>query len=60
MKARCMMMIPKYELVQMTTVGLNYVVQNKMASQQLRDVPQMTDRARLIEKLNLEKEKLKK
>ena len=60
MKARCLTLIPEYELVQMAASGLNYAIRKKLVSQHLRDMSQLADRARQIEQLNIEKERLKK
>lgn len=60
MKARCLTIILEYELVQMAARGFDYADRNKMINQQLRDISQLADTARQIEKLNSEKEKLTK
>lgn len=60
MKAICLKMIPQYNLVQMVATYLNCNVQKKMVSQQLQYMMQLVDSAEEIDKLNLEKRKLRK
>ncbi|MCI30499.1 hypothetical protein A2U01_0051708, partial [Trifolium medium] len=60
MKATCMTNIPEYKMVQMAAAGLNYDIRKRMFSQHLIDMSQLAESARQIEKLNAEKDRLKK
>ncbi|MCI01570.1 hypothetical protein A2U01_0022597, partial [Trifolium medium] len=47
-------------MVQMAASGLNYDIRKRIFSQHLMDMSQLAESARQIEKLNAEKDKLKK
>jgi len=44
LKARCLTSVPKHELVEMATGGLDYSVRKKSDTQYLRDMAQLADR----------------
>lgn len=51
LKARCFTTVPKYELVEMAVGGLDYSIRKKMDTHYLRDMAQLADRVRRIERL---------
>lgn len=57
MKARCFTQVPEHELVEMTTGSLDYSIRKKLDTQYLRDMVQLADRVRRIERLKAEKSK---
>src|ERR1044072_3801994 len=57
LKARCFTQVPEHELVQMTVGGLDYSIRKKLNTQYLRDMNQLVDRVRHVERLKAEKAK---
>ncbi|KAK2388635.1 hypothetical protein QL285_062295 [Trifolium repens] len=55
LKARCFTSVPEHELVEMAAGGLDYSIRKKLDTQYLRDMSQLADRVRQIEKLKAEK-----
>jgi len=55
LKARCFTVVPEHELVEMATGGLDYSVQKKLDTQYIRDMAQLADRVRQVERLKAEK-----
>jgi hypothetical protein len=55
LKARCFTQVPEHELVKMAIGGLDYSVRKKLDTQHLRDMAQLTDRVRRVERLRGEK-----
>jgi len=55
LKARCFTTVPKHELVEMAAGGLDYYVQKKLDTKYLRDMAQLADRVRQVERLKAEK-----
>ena len=55
LKARCFTSVPEYELVEMAAGGLDYSVRKKLDTQYLRDMAQLADRVRQVERLKAEK-----
>jgi len=55
LKARCFTKVPEHELVEMAAGGLDYSVQKKLDTQYLRDMAQLVDRVRQVERLKAEK-----
>lgn len=55
LKARCFTQVPKHELVEMDVGGLNYSIRKKLDTQYLRDMAQLIDRVRQVERLKYEK-----
>jgi len=47
--------VPEHELVEMAAGGLDYSVQKKLDTQYLRDIAQLVDRVRQVERLKAEK-----
>ncbi|XP_050896651.1 uncharacterized protein LOC127103431 [Lathyrus oleraceus] len=58
LKARCFTQVPEHELVEMVVGGLDYSIRKKMDTQYLRDMAQLADRVRRIERLKAEKSKV--
>jgi len=55
LKARCFTIVPEHELVEMAAGGLDYSVRKKLDTQYLRDMAQLADRVRQVERLKAEK-----
>lgn len=60
LKARCFTQVPEDELVEMTVGGLDYSIGKKLDIQYLRDMAQLVDRVRQVERLKAEKGKANK
>jgi len=60
LKARCFTQVPEHELVEMAAGGLDYSIRKKLDTQQLRDMAQLAERVRHVERLNDEKAKTQK
>ncbi|CAJ2638053.1 unnamed protein product [Trifolium pratense] len=54
---RCFTQVPEHELVEMAAGGLDYSIRKKLDTQYLRDMSQLADRVRQIERLKAEKAK---
>jgi len=54
-KARCFTSVLEHELVEMAVGGLDYFVQKKLDTQYVRDMAQLADRVRQVERLKAEK-----
>ncbi|CAI8582926.1 unnamed protein product [Vicia faba] len=48
-------LVPEYELVEMAAGGLDYSIRKKLDTQYLRDMAQLADRVRQVERLKAEK-----
>jgi hypothetical protein len=57
LKAKCFTQVPEHELVEMAAGGFEYAIRKKLDTQHLRDMSQLTDKVRQIEKLKAEKAK---
>ena len=55
LKARCFTSVPEHELVEMAAGGLDYSVRKKLDTQYLRDMAQLANRVRQVERLKAEK-----
>eukprot|EP00256_Glycine_max_P055100 XP_014622121.1 uncharacterized protein LOC102661556 [Glycine max] len=55
LKARCFTQVPEHELVEMAAGGLDYSIRKKLDTQYLRDMAQLADRVRQLERLKAEK-----
>src|ERR1044072_5361366 len=55
LKSRCSTVFPKHELVEMAAVDLDYSIRKKLDTQYLRDMAQLADRVRQVERLKAEK-----
>ncbi|CAJ2657252.1 unnamed protein product [Trifolium pratense] len=55
LKSRCFTQVPEHELVEMAVGGLDYSIRKKLDTQYLRDMSQLADRVRQIERLKAEK-----
>lgn len=60
MKSRCFTQVPEYELVKQAAGGLYYSVRKKLDTQYLRDMTQLANRVRQVERLKDEKAKSSK
>ncbi|XP_050877581.1 uncharacterized protein LOC127081360 [Lathyrus oleraceus] len=60
LKARCFTQIPEHELVEMASEGLDYSIKKKLDTQYLRDMAQLADRVRQLERLKEEKARANK
>src|SRR4051812_34262749 len=60
LKARCFTQIPVHELVEMAAGGLDYSLRKKLDTQHLRDMAQLADRVRQVERLKAEKARVSK
>lgn len=47
--------MPEHELVELAACGLDYFIQKKLNTQYLRDMAQLADRVRQVERLKAEK-----
>jgi len=57
---RCFTQVPEHELVEMAAGGLDYSFKKKLDTQHLRDMAQLTDRVRHVERLRAEKARTQK
>jgi len=55
LKAKCFTSVPEHELVEMATGGLDYSIRKKLDTQYLRDMAQLADRVRQVERLKVGK-----
>ncbi|XP_050876160.1 uncharacterized protein LOC127079836 [Lathyrus oleraceus] len=55
LKARCFTQVPEHELVQMAAGGLNYSIRKKIDPTFVKNMSQLADRVRHLERLRLEK-----
>ncbi|XP_058746464.1 uncharacterized protein LOC131619378 [Vicia villosa] len=60
LKARCFTVVPEHELVEMAARGLDYSIRKKLDTQYLRDMAQLADRVRQVERLKAEKARANK
>ena len=60
LKARCFTQVPEHELVKMVASGLDYSIKKKLDTQHLRDMAQLADRVRHVERLKAEKARTQK
>ncbi|XP_050895676.1 uncharacterized protein LOC127102341 [Lathyrus oleraceus] len=60
LKARCFTQIPEHELVEMAVGGLDYSIRKKLDTQYLRDMTQLADRVRQLERLKEENARVNK
>jgi len=58
LKARCFTQVPERELVEMVADGLDYSIKKKLDTKYLRDMAQLVDRVRQVERLKAEKARL--
>ncbi|XP_050874982.1 uncharacterized protein LOC127078583 [Lathyrus oleraceus] len=58
LKARCFTQVHKHELVEIAVGGLDYSIRKKRDTQYLRDMTELTDSVRRIERLKAEKSKI--
>jgi len=55
LKTRCFTQVHECELVEMATGGLDYSIRKKLDTRYLRDMAQLADRVRQVERLKVEK-----
>ncbi|XP_058784398.1 uncharacterized protein LOC131659190 [Vicia villosa] len=55
LKARCFTVVPEHELIEMAAGGLDYSIGKKSDTQYLRDMAQLADGVRQVERLKAEK-----
>ncbi|XP_050910059.1 uncharacterized protein LOC127123926 [Lathyrus oleraceus] len=60
LKSRCFTVVPEHELVEMDAGGLDYSIRKKLDTQYLRDMAQLADRVRQVERLKAEKARANK
>jgi len=60
LKARCFPQVLEHELVEMTAGGLDYSIRKKLDTQHLRDMAQLAERVRHVERLKAEKARTQK
>jgi hypothetical protein len=60
LKDRCFTQIPEHELVEMATRDLDYSIRKKLDTQYLRDMAQLDNRVRQLERLKEEKARANK
>ncbi|XP_050896367.1 uncharacterized protein LOC127103123 [Lathyrus oleraceus] len=60
LKARCFTQVPEHELVKKAAGGLDYSIRKKLDTQYLRDMAQLADRLRHVERLKDEKSRANK
>jgi len=60
LKARCFTQVPEHGLVEMAAGGLDYSIRKKLDSQHLRDMAQLADKVRHVERLKAEKARTQK
>lgn len=58
LKAWCFTKVPEHKLVKIVARGLDYSIRKKLDTQYLRDMAQLDDRVRRIERLKAEKTKI--
>ncbi|XP_050900808.1 uncharacterized protein LOC127107558 [Lathyrus oleraceus] len=60
LKSRCFTVVPEHELVEMAARGLDYSIRKKLDTQYLKDMAQLADRVRQVERLKVEKARANK
>jgi len=60
LKTRCFTQVSENELVEMDVGGLDYSIRKKLDTQHLRDMAQLADKVRHVERLNAEKARTQK
>lgn len=60
LKSRCFTIVLEHELVEMAAGGLDYSIRKKLDTQHLRDMAQLADRFRHVERLKSEKARANK
>ena len=55
LKACCFTQVPEHELVEMVAGGLDYSIRKKLDTSHMRDMAQLADRVRQVERLKEEK-----
>jgi hypothetical protein len=60
LKAGCFTQVPKHELVEMAAGGLDYSIRKKLDIEYLRDMNQLANRVRQVERLKVEKARTSK
>ena len=60
LKPRCFTIVPEHEIVEMAADGLDYSIRKKLDTQYLRDMAQLADRVRKVERLKVEKARASK
>jgi hypothetical protein len=60
LKSRCFTVVPEHELVEMAAGGLDYSIRKKLDTQYLRDMAQLADKVRQVERLKAEKARANK
>ncbi|XP_050916265.1 uncharacterized protein LOC127131380 [Lathyrus oleraceus] len=60
LKARCFTQVPEHELVEMVVGGLDYSIRKKLDTQYLRDMAQLANRVRQLERSKEEKARANK
>ena len=60
LKTRCYTQVPEHELVEIVAGGLNYSIRKKLDTQYMRDMAQLVDRVRQVERLKTEKARTSK
>src|SRR4051812_40301704 len=60
LKSRCFTIVPEHELVEIAAGGLDYSIRKKLDTQYSRDMAQLADRVRQVERLKAEKAKVNK
>ncbi|XP_050876631.1 uncharacterized protein LOC127080346 [Lathyrus oleraceus] len=60
LKSRCFTIVSEHELVKMAAGGLDYSIRKKLDTQHLRDMAQLADRVRQVERLKFEKARANK
>lgn len=57
MKSRCFTQVPKHELFELATWGLEYYIWKKLGTQYLRDMVQLTNKVQQVEHVEAKKDK---
>jgi len=60
LKARCFTQVLEHELVEMAVAGLDYSIRKKLDTQYLRDMAQLADRVRQLDRLKAGKARTSK
>ncbi|XP_050902315.1 uncharacterized protein LOC127112536 [Lathyrus oleraceus] len=60
LKSRCFTVVPEHELVEMAAGGLDYSIRKKLDTQYLRDMAQLADMVRHVERSKFEKARANK
>lgn len=60
LKARCFTQVSEHELVEMAAGGLDYSIRNKLDTQYLRDMAQLADSVRHVQRMKAEKARASK